>query len=332
MRDAILTQKPTLVYILAASHSGSTLTTFLLNSHPLICTAGELKATNLGNVEKYRCSCKSLISQCEFWKEISKRMEEKGFEFDVRHSDTSLRSIRSRYVQRLLKPLVRGPVLEKVRDWLLHLSPTWRKQAPRWASRNTALIGSVAMQSGANFVVDSSKIAIRLKYLRAAADVKLKVIRVIRDGRGVALAYMNPSSFADAVDPRLRGGGSGDESHAVPSLAMIDAAREWRRSNEEAEQVLKTIPNEDWMCVRYEDICLNTREVMGNIYRFLGIRDDESYRTFRDIEHHIVGNGMRLDDSNNIALDERWRAELSPAHLEEFDRVAGILNRSYGYN
>ena len=38
-----------LVYILAASHSGSTLLAMLLSTHPEICTVGELKATNLGD-------------------------------------------------------------------------------------------------------------------------------------------------------------------------------------------------------------------------------------------------------------------------------------------
>ena len=45
-----------LVYILAASHSGSTLLAMLLGSHPDVCTVGELKATSLGNVEEYLCS------------------------------------------------------------------------------------------------------------------------------------------------------------------------------------------------------------------------------------------------------------------------------------
>ena len=39
---------PRLAYLLAASHSGSTLLAMLLGAHPEACTAGELKATNLG--------------------------------------------------------------------------------------------------------------------------------------------------------------------------------------------------------------------------------------------------------------------------------------------
>jgi len=53
-----------LVYIMAASHSGSTLLAMLLNSHPEICTVGELKATSLGDPDSYYCSCRNKIREC----------------------------------------------------------------------------------------------------------------------------------------------------------------------------------------------------------------------------------------------------------------------------
>ena len=55
-----------LFYILAASHSGSTLLAMLLGSHPDVCTAGELKAASVGDVDAYRCSCGAPILQCGF--------------------------------------------------------------------------------------------------------------------------------------------------------------------------------------------------------------------------------------------------------------------------
>lgn len=82
--------EPGLVYILAASHSGSTLTAMLLNSHPDICTAGELKATSLGDTDKYHCSCRTLIGDCPFWQGVSGEMKRLGFDYDVRNARTSL--------------------------------------------------------------------------------------------------------------------------------------------------------------------------------------------------------------------------------------------------
>jgi hypothetical protein len=70
---------------------------------------------------------------------------------------------------------------------------------------------------------------------------------------------------------------------------------------------------------------------MALIHRFLGVKEDQSFKQFRSSAHHIVGNGMRLDGSNEIVLDDRWRSALSEKQLREFDSVAGQQNRSYGY-
>ena len=320
---------PTLVYLLAASHSGSTLTAMLLNAHPQIVTAGELKANHLGDTERYMCSCQELIRSCDFWNSVSAEMQRRGLEYDVCDARTSLHSIPGSLVQRLLRPLHRGTFLEVVRDVLLSLSPDWRKGYPVWRERNHQLINSVATVSGVSFIADSSKIAIRLKYLRRIKGLKVKVVRLVRDGRAVALTYMDPGNFADARDKKMRGGGTG--VRPKDEETMEQAANQWLRSNTEAEQVLRSIPREDWTQIRYEDVCSNTSETMNSVYSFLGLAEDHAYKHFRQVENHIVGNGMRLDSSSEIILDERWRDVLTDADLETFDQIAGPLNRRLGY-
>lgn len=321
--------EPALVYILAASHSGSTLTAMLLNAHPDICTAGELKATSLGDTARYRCSCRTLIGECPFWREVADRMKRSGFDYDVRNAGISLQDVPSRYARKLLRPLHRAGGPEAVRDMLLHASPTWRSWFPSWAARNAALVRAVAETAAVRMVADSSKIALRLKYLKRVPGLPVKVIQLVRDGRAVALTYMRPSAFADASDPKLRGGGSGGQPH--DELTMTDAAHEWRRSNEEAREVLRTIPASDQFRISYEDLCTDTAGTVRNVHRFLGLQEHDSFREFREAPHHVVGNGMRLDGTSEVKLDDRWRQHLTPADLREFDRVAGDLNRSFGY-
>ena len=89
-------------------------------------------------------------------------------------------------------------------------------------------------------MVDSSKVGLRLKYLMKLPNIELYVIRLIRDGRAVALTYMDPENFADARNPSLRGGGAGDHRRAE-RLTMAQAAREWKRSNEEAVEATKKL-------------------------------------------------------------------------------------------
>lgn len=323
-------KKVRLVYILAASHSGSTLLAMLLNSHRDVCTVGELKATSLGDPERYRCSCRALIRQCAFWNGISEDLDRQGYRFEVTDAVTDVRSIGSVWVRRVLRPLHRGRVLELVRDIVLAFSPVWRRQYPAIQSLSVAVMRAVLRRTGKQVIVDSSKVALRLKYLLRNRELDVRVIRLVRDGRGVALTYMDPSDFADSRDPSLRGGGMGGDRRGE-MLDMAAAAHEWRRSNEEAESVLRYLGRERQFVVRYEDLCTAPESWLPRIFEFIGVDPAAYAQDFRKAEHHVVGNGMRLDSDAEIRLDERWRSALSIGDREVFDRVAGPLNRKLGY-
>jgi hypothetical protein len=141
---------------------------------------------------------------------------------------------------------------------------------------------------------------------------------------------MNPANFADASDPTLRQGGMGGD-RSGECLTMEQAAREWRRSNEEAEAVLQRLDKSQYTESRYESLCLNPDETLHRLFTFIGVDPTKRFTNFRNTEHHIVGNGMRLDSTSEIHLDERWRNELSRNDLAQFDSVAGDMMRKSGY-
>ena len=144
-------------YILAASHSGSTLLAMLLGSHADICTVGELKATSLGDPERYRCSCGAPIRRCRFWTDVARMMAERGHPFDIASAGTDLNAGASRYVASLLRPLHRGSTLEQIRDFALGLAPSWRSRVRRFHAVNEAFIRTLLARTGKSVVVDSSK-------------------------------------------------------------------------------------------------------------------------------------------------------------------------------
>ena len=113
---------------------------------------------------------------------------------------------------------------------------------------------------------------------------------------------------------------------------MESAAREWRRSNEEAEYLLAGLDKSQWIEVRYEQLCTETDSTLRKVCEFLGLDPAKIERNFRSKEHHVVGNGMRLDTTSEIWLDERWKEHLTKEDLNTFDAIAGPLNRRYGYN
>jgi len=319
-----------LAYILAASHSGSTLLSMLLASHPQVATVGEMKLSSMGNITRYRCSCGEFIRKCRFWSRVKEGMARRGYDFDIADAGMDYRAVDSRYAQWLLGPLHRGMLLESLRDGALRISPTWRRQLPKIHQRNAALASTVGEITGAKVIIDSSKRALRLKYLLRNPELEVKVVRLIRDGRGVALTYMDPAGFADAKDPSRRGGGTGG-NRENERLIMAQAAHQWRRCNEEAENVLHRIDKSQWTEVRYEELCEDTENTLERLFEFLGLDPDRRVRDFRMVEHHVIGNGMRLDIASRISLDERWRSVLTEEELHMFDREAGEMNRRYGY-
>jgi hypothetical protein len=320
-----------LAYILAASHSGSTLLAMMLNAHPQVCSVGELKLTHLGDVGRYRCSCGSLISACPFWVRIARDMVRRGRPFDIAGAGTDQLSAAGGWSRLLLRPLHRGPLLEKLRDLALSLSPQWCRRLPEIQDRNAALMAAILEARQARWIVDSSKIGLRLKYHLRNPQLDVRVIRLIRDGRGVALSYIDPAGFADARDPQLRAGGcGGDRRDERQSLGQ--AARQWRRSNEEAEHILRGVDRVRWIEVRYEDLCRDPRATMGEICSFLEV-DPAAWRPdFKAAEHHVVGNGMRLDGGGEVRLDDRWRAVLQGSDMNLFETIAGEMIRRYGYD
>jgi hypothetical protein len=298
-----------LAYILAVSYSGSTLLAMLLGSQTDATTVGEMRVPSLGDPASYLCSCGHPITQCTFWNAVSERMAQRGIaNFDITDAHLSIHYATSRYLRRLLAPLPRGAFLEAVRTTALSLSPQWRSHLRNIHERNSKLVDVLKELTGTQVVVDSSKIALHLKYLMKAPTLRTKVIWLVRDGRAVANSMLR---------------------HGTQSMAA--AALSWRRNNEAAQRVLAGMPSHQWIHLTYEDLCRQPADTLRGICEFIGIDRRNIVLDFRARQQHVLGNDMRLKAGVAIHLDERWRTELSKEHLAVFDDVAGETNRTFGY-
>jgi hypothetical protein len=319
-----------IAYVLAPSHSGSTLLAMLLASHPQVTTVGELNLSAVDDPDHYPCSCGAKLRECDFWRRVSSRVERSGHAFDVTRAGTDFRAVESALARRLLRPLHRGPALETLRDTALACIPAWRAAVQRAQQANAALVGAVLGETGARVIVDSSKIGLRLKFLLRNPALDVRVIRLVRDGRAVALTYTDPARYADAQDPALRGGGTGGHREAE-RLPIEAAAHEWRRSHEEGLALVRGLAPSTWIEVRYEALCLETEATLRRVFAHLDVDRDRPRANFRDRALHVVGNGMRLDTGRAVTLDDRWTTALSANDRRAFDSVAGALNRRFGY-
>lgn len=296
------------IYILGAGHSGSTLLAMLLGMHPRICTIGEVKAPALGSAAEYRCSCGRQIGVCEFWRALAREVGALGSSLDIAGGATDIRRGPTPYVRLLLKPLHRSQGLERLRDAALSLSPAWSTHLARFHALNGALARAACSISGKSIFIDSSKTGLQLKYLLANPQLDVKVIRLVRDGRGVSLSY-----------------------RTADGMSIPDAAFAWRRSNEEAETVVSSLRPGRSFDLRYETLCNELQPTLHALFGFIGVEPLPSLSQVAGRAQHVLGNNKARLNPDQVRLDEKWRRTLTPEDLAAFDTVAGPLNRRLGY-
>lgn len=302
------TGQRTLAYILAPSYTGSTLLTFLLAQHKDVATIGELKASARGDLSTYRCSCGTLQLECGFWKQVSEEMKKLDASFTLEEFGTHFRTERW-LSDRLLRARVRCAPFELARASMLGLLPDSRRRLRDILERNRQIIEVICSLQQANVFLDGSKDPIRLKHLHASGIWNVKVIYLIRDGRGATNSYMRHYD-----------------------VSMEVAAREWCRTHRECDQVVRQLSNNALMTIHYEDVCTATEEVLRSIHAFLEIDSEgDGLRCRGGSDCHVLGNEMRLRSPGEVRLDEKWKRALPKRDLRTFVRIAGGLNGSYGY-
>lgn len=305
-RSAVpLAGRISLAYIMACTHSGSTLLAMQLARQRGVCSVGELSGTRHRARPGYRCSCGQELVHCDFWRRVTAAMAKRGFSFDPRTAETDIRNAPTRYSRRLLRPMHHGRLLERVRDVGLHLSPSARTYLRDHQRLKTALAESVLECSGDSVLVDSSKLGVQLKYQLRNPRFDVKVIWLVRDGRAVACSLMRNQK-----------------------MPMAQAAYQWRRFYEEADAILRELDAGQWRQVRYEELCAEPERTLGELWPFLGMPAEAPRGEPR--EFHVLGHDTRLN-MGKARPNEKWRKELSAADLRVFEEVAGRLNRRLGY-
>ncbi|KRT55771.1 Sulfotransferase domain [endosymbiont of Ridgeia piscesae] len=299
--------KRNLVYIMSPSYAGSTLLTFLLATHPKIATIGELKATSMGDLDVYNCSCGKLIKACGFWRDVQRGMAERGRSFSLEQFGTSFES-GSGLCNKLMRAAVRGGLFETARDIGFGLMGGCRKERDEILMQNREIIDLViGLQEGDTFL-DGSKDPVRLKLMHQSGLWNIKVINLVRDGRGATNSIMKHYG----VD-------------------MEEAVNSWVFTSKEMQQTAALFREDEIFNMKYEDLCRDPDRLLSEIYRFVGVDPLLGSEDFRGTKQHILGNAMRLNSTGEIRLDEKWKEKLTEAELEIFGRIGGEMNRFLGY-
>ena len=129
-----------------------------------------------------------------------------------------------------------------------------------------------------------------------------------------------------AVEP---GFVSSNQKHSKASCRS--SIRNWKRVNGHALRARQIVPADRWMTLRYEDLCRDVEAQLRRITEFANVAPYDGPVSFRDSEHHVIGNRMRMSDSREIVLDERWREQLAPGEIALIERSTRRMRELFGY-
>lgn len=297
-----------LVYILSPSYSGSTLLTFLLASTQKLSTIGELKATGITNPESYRCSCGELLNDCDFWKKVTTSMNEIGREFHPSDFKTQFTS-QNNLIRKLFRGVVHRKSISASCSWFLHNIGPIKQNLNTILDQNEAIINIVNKAQGSDCFLDGSKDAYRLFHIVESGRWDVKVIYLVRDGRGATNSYMKHYD----VD-------------------MKTAAHEWSKTHLQCSRIYEKISDENKLIIRYEDLCGDSEKWLNHIGHSFDLFQQSKPDKLSDGKAHILGNNMRVKFANEIRVDEKWKVELTPENITEFQKHSGSINQGFGYN
>lgn len=310
------------VYIAAASRSGSTLLAELLGNCRETVSVGEMR-----HLQKYmsseplpksyvdpegarKCSCGAALLDCEFWRRVE-------LESGVSIAESKLKSNASRSTRRIIQGMymIGGPILVR----LVSKFFSSVHDELEVASRCFSLFEAACYIGNARVVIDSDKDMYHYLLLHVVNPHAIKLIFLTRDGRGV-------------VSSETRGvrGKRFDLAHGT---AVSQASKLWVRSMRKILILSQRTSTLSRIKIKYEDLCRQPKEIVGRICEGLdlSVNCDECLEVNK-MQHGVGGSPGRFDFKGNVQLDTSWHNQLMEMDLIEFDKIGGKINRKLGYS
>lgn len=291
-------------YITSSSFSGSTLLTFILNSHPKLGTISEFDIMSaIRNDPDYLCSCGDKIRQCKFFLELKHIMNSAGMEFELDNMELMFNVFASEKINRYLTqkiPLFDSTTLENFRENILKLVPPYSRFIQNMHEKNKIFMQAVLKLQNANIFLDANKNPYRIKRL----SEKHQVLPIYVYKNGIAGAYSFYSKRASRK----------------PGFSFRDACIIWFKEQITINRVIVDSSPNRALSISYSEMCNDTQSVVNKIYDLCGV-EHQSIAGFYEKPHHIIGNVMRVKNIDKIVETTAWRDNLGQKEIETYFRI-----------
>jgi hypothetical protein len=307
-------KKVSVVYVVGSGRSGTTLMDTILSNHPRLYGSGELALLSVESFfHRFHCPCGNRIDECQFWGAVIEQWFER----------TGLQSLAEH--ARVRQPF-EGPRLQGLSR--LMREKLYRSAAfVEYTRQTTELYRSIREVSGREMIVDSSAIPMRALALSLMPDIDLRLIHLVRDGRGVAWSLKK-----GLREDQKSGVGSGEVPRPVWRSALT-----WIAYNMVSSWVCRQVPRGRSLFCRYEDLSANSEAVLRRIGDFLECDFEEIIQRINSggalkVGCTYGGNRMRMNGEIRLRLDTDWTQKLTETEQRTLSRMCGWLMRKYGYS
>ena len=303
----VTVNRPQLVALLANSYSGATLLTLLLNRHSQIVSNGEAMFIDERDETHYECTCGKYLEDCDFYRATAGHMRlPDGSGWDRQLFMRVPRFSSSGLVQGVLRS---ARYVSAARDRLMNIIPAYRDIRDRFLQAQLKFFANARGFAGVPIYLDGTKSLRRAQLFAADGRCEMKVVFLIRDGRGFCASYLK---------------------NTQPPPSLTESAQRWLAHIVRVDRFAKGFPSIPLLTVRYEDLCRSTEETIRTICQFVEI-PYENLAVGRMKEAHILGNRMRKTFSGTIVEDVSWKQKLDQTSQR---RLTSIMKRQlerFGY-
>jgi hypothetical protein len=292
------------VYIAGYGHSGSTILNIVLGQHPEVMGAGELVrlASAASSGEEF-CSCGEPLTDCRLWRAVVRRWAAAVGEDPI-----------GVYAQLQQSCERSAPAALPAGTW------------DRYGHYTRKLLTAIHDVSGKAVIVDSSKLPARALALSRVPGIDLRILHVVRDGRGVAWSLRRQL----AKNPRA-GVQTAKRKRSVLRTGLL-----WMIANLAAERAARAIDPSRVARVRYEGFVTDPAGALRAMGESIGVDLSSVTPDLADGQalapgHVMSGNRARMADSLHLKPDFDWRGQLPRWQRRLFEAAYWPVLRRYGY-
>jgi hypothetical protein len=293
-----------------ASRSGSTLLSLLLGRLDGYFPVGELRYFwSRAYVENMLCGCGEPFRECSFWRDVLKDAYG-GFDKVPIEEVTELHDsvAHIRHFPQLIAPVTTSRFKNKRSRYLDHLD---------------RLCKAIQNVSGANTIVDSSKLPTFCYLLSKLPDTDVQLVQLVRDSRAVAFSFMRKKHKPD-VHWKFA---------YMQQFSPARSATDWDVLNLGME-MLRT-SSAPYQRIRYEDLVREPRGELSRIFPSItGAVGDflDGDKIPLPVNHSVSGNPLRFTKGAiRIRPDTEWRERMKKSDYALVTALSWPLLLRYGY-